>query len=121
MKTSAETSDFERFYETDLEFHRTIWKLSRNRYLASTLETLVVPLFSYFLIRTRKDYRSICSPARNATINCLTPSAPALGQRGHAASLETSASFGNRLDARLTIGPADQSRSNGPDFPLTPS
>ena len=57
MKTAAETSDFERFYQHDLEFHGTLWRLSQNRYLASSLETLVVPLFAFFLIRTRLDYR----------------------------------------------------------------
>jgi DNA-binding GntR family transcriptional regulator len=57
MKTAAETSDFERFYQNDIEFHRTLWRLSQNRYLASILETLVVPLFAFFLIRTRLDYR----------------------------------------------------------------
>ena len=57
MKSAAETSDFERFYQNDLEFHRTLWRLSQNRYLASSLETLVVPLFAFFLIRTRLDYR----------------------------------------------------------------
>ena len=57
MKTAAETNDFERFYQNDLEFHRTLWQLSQNRYLASSLETLVVPLFAFFLIRTRLDYR----------------------------------------------------------------
>jgi DNA-binding GntR family transcriptional regulator len=57
MKTAAETSDFEHFYQNDLEFHQTLWRLSQNRYLASCLETLVVPLFAFFLIRTRLDYR----------------------------------------------------------------
>jgi DNA-binding GntR family transcriptional regulator len=57
MKAAAETSDIERFYQNDLEFHRALWQLSRNRYLASSLETLVVPLFAFFLIRTRMDYR----------------------------------------------------------------
>jgi DNA-binding GntR family transcriptional regulator len=57
MKSAAETSDFERFYQADLEFHRTIWRLSQNRYLVSSLETLVVPLFAFFLIRTRMDYK----------------------------------------------------------------
>ena len=57
MKAAAETSDIERFYQADLDFHRTLWRLSRNRYLASSLETVVVPLFSFFLIRTRLDYR----------------------------------------------------------------
>jgi DNA-binding GntR family transcriptional regulator len=57
MKTAAEASDFEHFYQNDLEFHRTLWQLSRNRYLASSLETLVVPLFAFFLIRTRVDYK----------------------------------------------------------------
>jgi DNA-binding GntR family transcriptional regulator len=57
MKTAAETSDIERFYQNDLEFHRTLWRLSQNRYLASSLETIVAPLFAFFLIRTRMDYR----------------------------------------------------------------
>ena len=57
MKTAAETSDFERFYQNDIEFHRTLWRLSQNRYLANVLETLVVPLFAFFLIRTRLDYK----------------------------------------------------------------
>jgi len=57
MKTAAETSDLEHFYQNDLEFHRVLWRLSQNRYLASSLETLVVPLFAFFLIRTRLDYR----------------------------------------------------------------
>jgi len=57
MKTAAENSDFERFYQNDLEFHRTLWRLSGNRYLAGSLETLVVPLFAFFLIRTRMDYK----------------------------------------------------------------
>jgi DNA-binding GntR family transcriptional regulator len=56
MKTAAEASDIERFYHNDLEFHRALWQFSQNRYLASTLETLVVPLFAFFLIRTRLDY-----------------------------------------------------------------
>ena len=56
MKTAAESGDFERFYQNDLEFHRTLWRLSGNRYLAASLETLVVPLFAFFLIRTRMDY-----------------------------------------------------------------
>jgi DNA-binding GntR family transcriptional regulator len=57
MRGAAETGDFERFYQNDIEFHRTLWRLSQNRYLASSLETLVVPLFAFFLIRTRLDYR----------------------------------------------------------------
>jgi DNA-binding GntR family transcriptional regulator len=57
MRTAAETNDFERFYENDLQFHRTLWQLSQNRYLAGSLETLVAPLFAFFLIRTRLDYR----------------------------------------------------------------
>lgn len=57
MRAAAEANDFERFYQNDLEFHRTLWQLSQNRFLAASLETLVVPLFAYFLIRTRGDYQ----------------------------------------------------------------
>jgi DNA-binding GntR family transcriptional regulator len=57
MRSAAEANDFERFYQNDIEFHRTLWQLSQNRYLAASLETLVVPLFAFFLIRTRLDYK----------------------------------------------------------------
>ena len=37
------------FYERDLDFHRQCWKLSGNKFLSRSLETLVAPLFAFVL------------------------------------------------------------------------
>jgi len=81
MKTAAETSDFERFYQHDLEFHRTIWRLSQNRYLGSCLETLVVPLLRSFSSARAWITRSICWAALNGIINFSTPSGADKGSK----------------------------------------
>jgi DNA-binding GntR family transcriptional regulator len=58
MKATAEAGDFEAFYRNDLNFHRGLWRLSRNRYLENCLEILVVPLFAFFVVRTRSEQRN---------------------------------------------------------------
>jgi DNA-binding GntR family transcriptional regulator len=54
MKASALENDAQRFYRSDLEFHRAIWRLSGNRYLARSLDLLVVPLFTFFIMKHRR-------------------------------------------------------------------
>jgi len=48
MKSCAQAGDMIAFYEHDIRFHRTLWHLSGNEYLAQLLELLVVPLFAFF-------------------------------------------------------------------------
>ena len=94
MRSAAETSDFERFYQNDIEFHRTLWRLSQNRYLANSLETLVVPLFAFFLLRTRLDYRvDLLGSAERHRLLLETIRNKHRVRDGMLASLETSASF----------------------------
>lgn len=54
MKAAALENDPHRFYRADLEFHRAIWRLSGNRYLARSLDLLVVPLFTFFIMKHRR-------------------------------------------------------------------
>jgi DNA-binding GntR family transcriptional regulator len=51
MRQAGSQKDREGFYRWDLEFHRSIWELSGNRYLARALDNTVVPLFAFFIMR----------------------------------------------------------------------
>jgi DNA-binding GntR family transcriptional regulator len=57
MKAAVDAGALADFYQNDIDFHRALWQLSGNRYLVSSLETLVVPLFAFFIMRTRTDSR----------------------------------------------------------------
>ena len=46
MEASAAALDLGQFYESDLDFHRKLWDMSGNSYLANVLERMVVPLFA---------------------------------------------------------------------------
>jgi len=104
LKTAAETSDIERFYQSDLEFHRTLWQLSGNRYLASSLETIVVPLFAFFLIRTRMDYRIdlLGSAERHRRLLDTIRNRDRVRDR-MTASLDSSEFFWSRQDTRWPV------------------
>lgn len=52
MRQCAKEMDLTRFYEHDLAFHRKLWELSGNKYLAEALERVVAPLFAFFLVKT---------------------------------------------------------------------
>jgi DNA-binding GntR family transcriptional regulator len=52
MRAAAEEENLTAFYRCDLEFHRTIWALSGNRYLSKALDITVVPLFAFFIMKT---------------------------------------------------------------------
>ncbi|MDQ2920743.1 MAG: GntR family transcriptional regulator [Acidobacteriota bacterium] len=58
MEQSSAELDLDQFYQTDLEFHRKIWSLSGNPYLVDVLEQVVVPLFAFFVMKTRREKES---------------------------------------------------------------
>jgi len=55
MERAAADLDLDGFYENDLEWHRKLWALSGNAYLADVLERLVVPLFAFFVMKTSRE------------------------------------------------------------------
>ena len=56
MRRAASALDHETFAESDIEFHRHLWALTGNEFLAQSLENLVVPLFVVsILLNLRKS------------------------------------------------------------------
>ena len=60
---SAAELDLDQFYQSDLDFHRKLWDLSGNTYLADVLERMVVPLFAFFVMKTRRKKESYIASA----------------------------------------------------------
>ena len=58
MEQSAAELDLDEFYLVDLELHRKLWQLSGNSYLTDVLERVVVPLFAFFVMKTRREKES---------------------------------------------------------------
>lgn len=63
MKRAAAELDMDHFYQSDLEFHRKIWLMSGNAYLVETLERVTVPLFAFFVMKTRREPESYTESA----------------------------------------------------------
>jgi DNA-binding GntR family transcriptional regulator len=55
MEEAARKSDLRQFYRADIEFHQKIWMLSGNRHLCKALDTIVGPLFAFFIMRNPSD------------------------------------------------------------------
>jgi DNA-binding GntR family transcriptional regulator len=58
MEHSGAGLDLDQFYQVDLEFHRKLWDMSGNPYLVGVLERMVVPLFAFFVMKTRREKES---------------------------------------------------------------
>jgi len=63
MKRAAAELDMDQFYEIDLDFHRKIWVMSGNSYLVDALERVTVPLFAFFVMKTRREPESYTESA----------------------------------------------------------
>ena len=72
MKEGAAALNLPLFYENDLAFHRKIWEMAGNPYLADALEKVVVPLFAFFVMKNvRERVNYLDSAAKHAEINQL--------------------------------------------------
>ncbi len=78
MERAAEELDLAQFYECDLALHRRIWELTGNPYLADALERVVVPLFAFFVMKTKRERDSYsASAAEHARlVDCLANGTP---------------------------------------------
>src|SRR3954471_1773534 len=63
MERAAGELDMSGFYEHDLAFHRRLWALSGNTYLVDALERVVVPLFAFFVMKTKRERDSYLESA----------------------------------------------------------
>jgi DNA-binding GntR family transcriptional regulator len=82
MERAAKELNLNQFYENDLAFHRKLWALSDNPYLADALERIVAPLFAFFVMKTtRKRESYIESAALHAKLVEALPKTNAAGLR----------------------------------------
>lgn len=51
LKAAATDRSVEDFYRADLELHRTMWRLTGNKFLEKALAQIVVPLFAFAMIK----------------------------------------------------------------------
>jgi len=51
MKEAAEVRDLRRYYECDVQFHQTLWKLSGNSILPRLLTQTFMPLLAFLFLR----------------------------------------------------------------------
>lgn len=63
MKDAAQESDLSRFYGSDLEFHQTLWSLSNNRFISQLLESITVPLFAFYVMKTKRNSEELLNGA----------------------------------------------------------
>jgi DNA-binding GntR family transcriptional regulator len=54
MRQGTLESDLAKFNEHDLALHRKLWQLAGNKYLYDALERAVVPLLTFFYLRSGK-------------------------------------------------------------------
>lgn len=69
MKNAAMDLNLPVFYENDLAFHRKVWTIAGNPYLADALEKVVVPLFAFFVMKNiREQVNYIASAAKHGEV-----------------------------------------------------
>lgn len=51
MKAAAVERDPQRFFQLDISFHQTLWRLSNNSFLPRLLEQTLAPLLAFLFIR----------------------------------------------------------------------
>jgi DNA-binding GntR family transcriptional regulator len=58
MGAAAEAFDLGAFHKADMAFHRRVWALAGNEYLANALELVAFRLFAFVLIQRPRDARN---------------------------------------------------------------
>jgi DNA-binding GntR family transcriptional regulator len=66
-KSAAHARDLETFFANHLNFRKSVWKVSGNRYLQQMLERVVVPLYALYFIRRSHNMEGIVQ----TTIDCV--------------------------------------------------
>jgi DNA-binding GntR family transcriptional regulator len=59
MKGAARKKSVTEFYETDLRFHKALWKMSGNSFLPRTISQVTVPLLAFLFIRNVRHHAHI--------------------------------------------------------------
>ncbi len=59
MKAAAGARDPQQFFQLDLDFHQTLWRLSNNSFLPRLLEQALAPLLAFLFIRNLRRHIDI--------------------------------------------------------------
>lgn len=59
MRECAHSGDIVSFHDYDIEFHRSLWRLSDNEVLARLLEQIIAPLFAFFIMLNLAPRKSV--------------------------------------------------------------
>lgn len=51
LHTAARAGDAQMFYDADLKFHQTLWRLADNLFLERALDQITIPLFAFVMIQ----------------------------------------------------------------------
>lgn len=57
MKEAARIRDLSRFFDIDVQFHETLWKLSGNSLLPKLLAQVLTPLLAFLFIRNLRNHQ----------------------------------------------------------------
>jgi DNA-binding GntR family transcriptional regulator len=55
MQEAAQARDIERFFDLDVEFHETLWRLSGNFVLPKLLSQTLMPVLAFLFMRNLRD------------------------------------------------------------------
>jgi DNA-binding GntR family transcriptional regulator len=78
MKAAAEEIDRAAFHRCDIAFHRKIWEISDNEYLALALESIVFALFASVLFRQQRADFLVAAEQHRAMLQGLISRDPAV-------------------------------------------
>ena len=80
MRQGTRESDLAKFNDHDLALHRKLWQLAGNKYLYDALERAVVPLLTFFYLRSGRisDLHVESVPHHAALVDLLVSTEPAI-------------------------------------------
>ena len=78
MRQGTRESDLAKFNDHDLALHRKLWQLAGNKYLCDALERAVVPLLTFFYLRSGRigDLHIESVPHHAALVDLLVSPSP---------------------------------------------
>ena len=59
MKEAARARDLSRFFDVDVQFHETLWRLSGNSLLPRLLSQVLAPLLAFLFLRNLRQHRQL--------------------------------------------------------------
>jgi len=83
MARAAEIFDLSSFHQSDVAFHRALWKISGNEHLSATLDRITFALFAFVLLKHHdvKDGYAAAVKQHQQILNAIATQDPAKASR----------------------------------------